>query len=70
MRLSLATTKVEQVRHMAVALGHELKRLMDATDPSENNMFLNVVEGAAESEVLAVVTKELAEAGVTLVKMR
>ena len=49
---------------MAVALGHELNRLMDATDPSENKMFLNVVGGAAESEVLAVVTKELAEAGV------
>ena len=29
-----------------------------------------MVGGAAESEVLAVVTKELAEAGVTLVKMR
>ena len=60
----LATTRVVQVRRMAVALGHELNRLMDATDPSENNMFLNVVGGAAESEVLAVVTKELAEAGV------
>ena len=35
-------TKVKQVRHMAVALGHELKRLIDATDPSENKMFLNV----------------------------
>ena len=59
----LATTRVGQVRRMAVALGHELNRLMDATDPSENKMFLNVVGGAAESEVLAVVTKELAEAG-------
>ena len=48
---------------MAVALGHELKRLIDATDPSENKMFLNVVKGAAKSEVLAVATKELAEAG-------
>ena len=34
---------------MAVALGHELNRLMDATDPSENKMFLNVVGGAVES---------------------
>ena len=63
LRRWLLTTKVAQVKHMAVALGHELSRLMDATDPSENKMFLNVVGGAAESEVLAVVTKELAEAG-------
>ena len=38
---------------MATALAHELKRLMEATDPSDNKMFLNVAGGAAKSEDLA-----------------
>ena len=63
LRRWLVTTRVRQVRQMATALAHELKRLMEATDPSEAKMFLNVAGGAAESEELAAVTKELASAG-------
>ena len=59
----LRTSKVVSYSH-GQALSGEITRLMSASDPSENKMFLNVVGGASQSWEIGTAMEELSAAGV------